>query len=303
MPRAIAPGDIDQLASGDQELAARVTSASTLLFVPGDRPERFDKAAAAGADLVILDLEDAVPANRKDIARREVAQYVSSGQRCVVRVNAADAAGSRTGLLRSDLGALSRAISSTADVVGRCAIMLPKSEDVGELRRVAEAFALAPTIIPLVETARGVLESAHLASTPGVRRLALGSFDLAAALGVDPTDDDALAASRGALVLASAAAGLSGPIDGVTGAVDDPARLTADVAYARRLGFAGKLCIHPRQVPVVAAAFAPSAEQVAWAEKVVAALDLSGVAVVDGEMVDKPVVDRARRILSTTSSS
>lgn len=311
MPRATIPGDIDQLAAGDQQLAARIATATTLLFVPGDRPERFEKAAAAGADLVVLDLEDAVPADRKDFAREQVCRWIASGHQCVVRVNAAGVAGSDptaggssrsdSRLLRTDLDALARTMSATGDIVGRCAIMLPKSEDVGQLRRVAEAFTLAPMIIALVETARGVLNAAQLASTPGVKRLALGSFDLAAQLGVDPVDDDALAASRGALVLASAAAGLAGPIDGVTAAVDDAPRLTAHVAYARRLGFAGKLCIHPRQLPVVAAAFAPSAAERGWAQKIAAAVDLSGVAVIDGEMVDKPVVDRARRILAAVA--
>ena len=104
-------------------------------------------------------------------------------------------------------------------------------------------------------------------------------------------------------MLASAAAGLAGPVDGVTGAVDDAELLTADTTRSRRRGFAGKLCIHPRQVPVVRAGFAPSAAEVAWAERVLASAQDGALAVVDGRMVDKPVVDRARRVLAASKTS
>ncbi|MFT4201542.1 HpcH/HpaI aldolase/citrate lyase family protein [Gordonia sp. (in: high G+C Gram-positive bacteria)] len=277
--------DIDGPASADQRLADAVHTAATFLFVPGDRPERFEKAAAAGADLVVLDLEDAVAAGDKETARRNVARWIAEGNDAVVRVNAPG-----SGLLRSDLAALH-------DL--RCAIMVPKAEDPEQLRRIGDARGLAPLMIALIETARGVLSAPQIATLPGIRRLALGSFDLAAELGIDPTDQQALAATRGNLVLAAAAAGLAGPIDGVTAAVDDAARLTAETHQARRLGFAGKLCIHPRQVAVVADAFAPGADEIAWARKIVDAFATAGaVAAVDGEMVDKPVLDRAERILA-----
>jgi citrate lyase beta subunit len=110
-------------------------------------------------------------------------------------------------------------------------------------------------------------------------------------------DRDALASARSALVLASAASGLAPPVDGVTAAVADTAALTEDIAYAARLGFGGTLCIHPAQVAAAAAALAPSAADVAWTQRVLAA-EGDAVAVVEGRMVDKPVFDRARRILA-----
>ncbi|MBY4568706.1 CoA ester lyase [Gordonia sihwensis] len=255
--------------------------AHTLLFVPGDRPERFEKAAAAGADLVVVDLEDAVPAANKEKARAEAAAWIAAGHTCAVRINAAD-----TEHFDADVSALAGS---------GAAIMLPKAEDPAAAARLADTTGSA--VIALIETARGVLAAASIASAPGVVRLAIGTFDLAAQLGVDPTDTEALAASRGALVLASAAAGLTGPVDGVTGSVDDPDRVRADVAYARRLGFAGKLVIHPKQLDPTSSAFAPSADDIAWARRIIEALGTDGVAVVDGQMVDKPVVDRARSIL------
>lgn len=251
-------------------------TASTLLFVPGDRPDRFDKAAAAGADLVVLDLEDAVSADAKEAARANVAAWAAH-RPCAVRINSAD-----TRWFRADLDAL-----SAKDVT----IMVPKAEDPAVLA------GIGGNVIALIETARGVLNAPAIASVPGVVRLAVGTFDLAAELGVDPTDTEALLPTRGALVLASAAAGLPGPIDGVTAAIDEPDRIIADTTYARRLGFAGKLCIHPRQLRPAAAALRPTEAQIGWARRIVEASS-GAVAQVDGEMVDKPVVDRAHAILA-----
>lgn len=251
-------------------------AASTLLFVPGDRPERFDKAAASGADLVVLDLEDAVTDEAKDAARANVASW-AAGRTCAVRINAVDSP-----WFRADLDAL----AATGAV-----IMVPKAVDPATLSGVSAE------VIALIETAAGVLAAPAIARTPNVVRLAVGTFDLAAELGVDPADSEALLPMRGALVLASAAAGLTGPVDGVTAAIDDPDRITADAAYARRLGFAGKLCIHPKQLEPVVGALRPTDEAVAWARRILAAAD-GAVAQVDGAMVDKPVVDRANAILA-----
>lgn len=268
--------------------------AATWLFVPGDRPERFDKAAAAGADVVVLDLEDAVAPADKAIAREAVVAWLDGVPgmgvtSCVVRINAAP---ERAG----DLAALTRLRGGRPVTV-----MVAKAEAPEELVELLGRFPPGSTAVALLETARGILAAPAIATVPGVVRLAIGTFDLAAELGVDPDEDEALAPARGALVLASAAAGLAGPVDGVTGAVDDADRITADTTRSRRRGFAGKLCIHPRQVPVVRAALAPGAEEVRWAERVVAAGE-GAVALVDGRMVDKPVVDRARRILAHHAS-
>ncbi|RRO16926.1 CoA ester lyase [Saccharopolyspora rhizosphaerae] len=259
-------------------------TASTWLFVPGDRPERFPKAAAAGADLVVLDLEDAVAPARKQDARRNVVDWLADHDApCAVRINAAG-----TPWYADDVAALAGA----RPVV----VMAPKSEDVLTTNDLVRALPEGSAVAALVETALGVRRGHDLAAVEGVLRLVLGTYDLAAQLGVDPDHAPAIAPARGALVLASAAVGLAGPVDGVTGDVHDADQLTADVSAAAAVGFAGKLCIHPAQVAPAAAALAPPEDEVAWAQRVLAATDDEGVVVVDGQMVDAPVVARARRI-------
>ena len=267
----------------------QAAGARTLLFVPGHRPLLFDKAAAAGADLVVLDLEDAVPPAEKDEARRAVASWLAAGGVAAVRLNS-----SGTSWHDADVAALA----------GRTGVvMVPKAEDPGLLAALADRLG-GVALVALVETARGVLAAPAVAATPGVARLAFGSFDLAAELGVDPDDREAMAPARGALVLASAAAGLAPPVDGVTQDLSDGQRLREDVTYAGRLGFTGKLCVHPRQVPVAAAALAPTDADVAWARSVVDAAGSGdgGAVSVDGRMVDRPVVERARRILGAVAT-
>ncbi|TSD92969.1 CoA ester lyase [Skermania sp. ID1734] len=266
-------------------LADRVAASTTLLFVPGDRPERFAKAEAAGADMVILDLEDAVAPEHKDAARDHVCAWLNDGHECVVRVNAAD-----TRWHIDDLAAVT---------ASSCAVMLPKADE----ETAHAATELTPHVIALIETASGVLGASAIAAVPGVQRLALGTFDLAAQLGVDPNDRDALAAARGGLVLASAAATLPGPIDGVTANLDDEHALVSDVGYARRMGFLGKLCVHPRQVSPAAAALRPSAAEVSWAQSIIEATNHGGVVVINGQMIDKPVLDRTHRILRRAANN
>lgn len=260
--------------------ATRAREAATLLFVPGDRPERFGKAVASGASLVVLDLEDAVAPERKEYAREQVVAWLEENPECAVRVNAAG-----TAWHEEDLAVLSHR---------RCTVMLPKAEP-ATTRTAAEQLGDLPVVIALVETASGVLDARETATVPNVQRLAFGSFDLAAELGTDPADRDAFVAARSALVLASAAAGLPGPIDGVTADLDNAAHLTDEVHYARRLGFA-ELCIHPIQVPVAAAALRPTREEIRWAQSILDA-GAGGAVAVNGQMVDKPVLERAQRIL------
>lgn len=255
--------------------------ARSLLFVPGDRPDRFEKAAASGADLVVIDLEDAVASEAKEYAREHVRAHLASGSPAAVRINAAG-----TPWYDEDVAVLA---GSTA------VLMLPKATPGPDLEALGRT---GNPVIALVETAEGILDVRATAATPGVRRLAFGSLDLAVQLGVDPLDGEALLTVRTALVLASAAAGVPGPVDGVRAAFGDDEGLRAEAAAARRLGFTGKLCIHPRQVAAVQAAFAPTAGELAWARRVLAETHGSAaVANVDGAMVDKPVLDRARRVL------
>ncbi|MFG2520337.1 HpcH/HpaI aldolase/citrate lyase family protein [Streptomyces sp. NPDC048527] len=255
---------------------ARIAAARTLLFVPGHRPDRFEKAAGAGADAVIIDLEDAVAPDAKDAARRHAADWLARGRDAVVRINAPG-----TSWWDADL-----------DLVTAfgCPVMLPKAEDPEVIARIAEVCA----VIPLVETAAGTERALDVCCAPGVVRAAFGSVDLATELGVRHDDTLALAYARSRLVMACAAAGVAPPLDGVTTALDDDA-LAQDLQHARRLGFGGKLCIHPKQLPAVTAGFAPTDEELAWARKVLAAGD--AVSAVDGVMVDRPVQERARRLL------
>ncbi|WP_061297534.1 HpcH/HpaI aldolase/citrate lyase family protein [Herbidospora cretacea] len=245
------------------------------LFVPGDRPDRFAKAAAAGADEIILDLEDAVAPAAKTAAREEVRAWLSGGGSGIVRINARG-----TAWHAGDV-ALVREFG--------CPVMIPKAE------AAADVFG---TAYPLIETATGLLHAREICAAPGVVRPAFGSVDLAAQLGVDPADRTALWHARSLLVLAAASAGVGPPLDGVTTDLTSPETLREDAAHAASLGFGGKLCVHPEQVAPVLAAFTPSAEDLAWAREVMAA-STGGVAVVRGQMVDKPVVDRARRMLRT----
>jgi citrate lyase subunit beta / citryl-CoA lyase len=255
-----------------------LANARTLLFVPGDRPERFDKAAAAGADLVIVDLEDAVRPAGKERAREEVRRWLS-GNRACVRVNAVG-----TPWHNDDLSAL-RGV--TAGVV------LPMADDA--LIATAVHRTTAAPVLAIVETARGVLRCGELADAQGVVRLAFGALDLSADLGTD--DPDTFAHVRTQLVLASRAAGLEGPVDSVTTNLTDGDVAGREAFAGKARGMRGKLCVHPRQVGPVAAAFAPDQAEVDWARRVLDGAQ-GGVAVVDGAMVDEPVLVRARRILA-----
>lgn len=267
--------------------AAAVRTARTLLFVPGDRPERFAKAAAAQPDIVLIDLEDAVAAPDKDSARAHVGQWLSAGNPAMVRINAAD-----TPWHADDLNLVAE---------HRVPVMLAKAEHPEQLRRIAD---LGAPVVALIETAVGFTAVNELCAVPGVARVAFGSVDLANHLGVDPDDREALLLHRSMLVLASAAAGLAPPIDGVTAGFKETEPVADDFRYAKRLGLTAKLCIHPAQVPVVHAAAAPSEAEVAWARKVVAAvLPGASAAAVDGQMVDLPVVERARRIVAAADKS
>lgn len=259
------------------------------LFVPGHRPERFDKALASGADRVIVDLEDAVSPADKDAARAALGEWLANASAPVaVRLNAAD-----TDWFEHDL-----ALLATPAAAAVAAVVLPKAEDPAVLARLA---ALKPglALVPLIESALGIAQARALAAVPGVQRLAFGHIDFQVDLQMRDADEADLLPFRLELVLASRLARIAAPLDGVTVAIDDTAVLQTDVMRARRLGFGGKLCIHPKQVAVVRAGFAPGAQEVAWAQRVLQAAAAAGGAAValDGKMVDKPVMLRAEAIL------
>lgn len=263
------------------------------LFVPGSRPERFDKAAAAGAAEVVLDLEDAVGGDDKGAAREAVVAWLDAGGTGWVRVNAAG-----TPWHDDDLAALA-ALVVAPDAAGLRGVVLPKAEDPEDVRRVLAVLPDGAGLVPLVESARGVLGAAAIAASPGVTRLAFGSVDYSLDIGAEE-EPATLAHPRSVLVVASRAAGLAAPVDGVTTDVRDEALVAADADRARRLGFGAKLCIHPAQVPVVRRVFAPSDEDLAWARGVLDAAGAhpTGAAFAhEGRMVDAPVLARARVLL------
>lgn len=261
-----------------------LATARSLLFVPGDRPERFGKAAGSGADQIVLDLEDAVEPGHKVAARENVGRWLAGGGSGVVRINAVG-----TPWHAADL----------AMVAGHgCPVMLPKADSAEVVLATAAVLPAAAPIIVLVESAAGILAAQTICAVSGVVRAAFGSVDLGAELGVDPADRGALALARSALVLASAAAGLAAPIDGVTVGLREEDVVYDDACAAARLGFGAKLCIHPSQVAIVNRAFTPTTAEIAYARSVVAAAGEGGAGVLDGKMIDRPVLERARRLLA-----
>jgi citrate lyase subunit beta / citryl-CoA lyase len=265
--------------------ADRRLTPRTLLFVPGDRPDRFDKAAAAGAHGVIIDLEDSVPAQHKEQARAATAAWLARAT-AWVRVNP-----SGTDDFLVDL-------DRCASAPGLAGIVIPKAERTQDLDRLAERVGPAVPVIAMIESARGLLAAEAIAGHPSVQLIAFGNLDFAAdcGLSVDSPDELELLPARTHLSVVARAAGIPGPIDGVTADVRNPSAAARDAARAARLGFSGKLCVHPSQVPVVHQAFAPSADQITWAQRILGAVS-EGVGVVDGAMVDRPVLLRAQQIL------
>jgi citrate lyase subunit beta / citryl-CoA lyase len=263
----------------------------TYLFVPGNRPDRFGKALASGADAVVLDLEDAVAADAKDAARNSVRAWAAEAlpgerARAVVRIN--------------DLGSPHAAADlAAAAEVGLTAVMLPKTEsadDVASVRRAApDAVVLA-----LVESARGIAAAEEIAEAPGIVRLVFGTLDYALDLDLELEDaSDGLSYAAGRLAVASRCAGIATPVGGVTPQLGDGPRLLADLAWSRRHGFGAKLCIHPAQVTAIHAALAPSTKAVERARRVLEAdAGSPGAAQLDGRMIDRPVVLAARRTLA-----
>lgn len=256
------------------------------LFVPGNRSDRFQRALDTGAHRVIIDLEDAVAPPEKANARMALAAWLASSTAPVaVRLNAADSE-----WFENDV-----AIAAAAAVA---TVVLPKAEDPAVVARLAGLRA-GLTIVPLIESAAGFSAVRTLAAVPGVERLAFGHIDFQVDVGMRDAEEADLLAFRSELVLASRLAGIKAPLDGVTVAIDDPDQLRADVWRARKLGFGGKLCIHPKQVEIVRAGFGPTELELVWARRVLAAANEAkgAVVAVDGKMIDKPVMLRAEAIL------
>lgn len=258
-----------------------------LMFVPGDRPERFAKAFAM-ADGVCIDLEDAVAPARKADARAALKQWLQSADpdldRLVVRIQSAD-----TPAHTLDLDLLAGEYRPRA-------VMLPKAQDVTEISRIVAGLAAGVGLIALIETARGIRLAHEIAAVPGVTGLALGALDLAVDLDAVLTDADRDDFRR-RLRLAAAEAGVA-CWDSPWPAISDVDGLRREAAKAAGLGYTGVLCIHPSQLAPVRSAFRPSAEAVAQARRVLASVTGDGATQLDGAMIDAPVIARARQTLA-----
>lgn len=254
------------------------------LYAPGHRDRILARVFDAGADAVLLDLEDAVPADLKEYARGAVAEVLESHPEAWVRVNRPGGAEAEADL----------------EAVARCAgIRIPKVESVADVAWVAERAPGTP-ITCTIESALGLTRDYEIACCPEVRDLAFGGADLALDLGAAGGWEDTLFA-RSSIVVASRAAGKPAPIDGVHTDLDDLDGLRDACLRARGLGFFGKSAIHPRQIAVINEAFTPPAAEVAWARRVVDAFERAGGAATrleNGEFVDLPIAERARRILA-----
>lgn len=253
------------------------------LFVPADRPERVAKAAAAGADAVIVDLEDAVAPEARDAARARLAAALGGiDAPLILRINPAE-----TEWFDADLAA--------AAALPLSAIMLAKAETGETCARVAKTAGVP--VFALVETARGIASLGEIAGASA--RMAFGSIDYVADLGMGHTRQSLLAA-RSALVLAARLAGQPAPLDGVTTAIRDEALIEDDCRHAVDMGMGGKLIIHPAQLAAARRGFAPSGDEVAWAKEVLKAAEGGAAVQVEGAMIDAPVIARARQIIART---
>ena len=263
--------------------------ARSFLFAPGDDEHKLRRALESGADAVIADLEDSVPPAAKERARSVVAAVFgapSSGPLRVLRVNTLDSVHSQADL----------ALAALVPIAG---IMVPKATPAGVAR-----LPRSLPVLALVESAIGLRDSAQLAELEVVCRLALGSIDLAADVGLQPRRDGLeLVYARSKLAVDSAAAGLPAPVDTVFPAYGDLAGFEEEARLARTLGMGGKLCIHPGQVRVANEIFSPTKEDIASARAVLASYSAwlesgKGVGSLEGEMVDMAMVKRAQRILA-----
>jgi (S)-citramalyl-CoA lyase len=261
------------------------------LFVPGSRPERFAKALAAGADAVIVDFEDAVEEPLKRQARDHLAAFLQGNPQAAVwvRVNAPDHAEHVADL------------AFCKQQAGVAGVLLPKVENAAQ---VAAVWQTGKPVWPIIESAKGLLALEQIAHAPGVERLSFGGLDLGLDLNLNtgtPAAQMFLDQARISVQLHSRGANLLPPLDGVHPAIGDPEGLHRAIRHAYDMGYGGALCIHPKQVPVIHAALAPSADDLSWAKRVVdasAAANGAGAFQLDGQMVDAPVLLRAQRLLA-----
>ena len=265
----------------------------SVMFTPGDRPEMLRKAPGAGADTVVFDLEDAVAPSRKGEARKAVGEVLSDPEfepDCEVCVRVAEPG--------EDLPVV-------LDGTAPDSLMLPKAtgrEDVEALASLASELGESLPVIALIESAAGVLVAPEVAAAEATDALCFGAEDLAADVGATRTSDGTeVLYARERVVIAASAAGVDA-IDTVYTDIEDTDGLAAETRFAAGLGYDGKMAIHPTQVGPIHEAFAPTEEELTWAERVLAAREAAdregrGVFRIDGEMIDAPLIARAERLV------
>jgi citrate lyase subunit beta / citryl-CoA lyase len=276
------------------DMSSSLLTARSFLFVPADRVDRYAKAMATGADIVVIDLEDAIAQDAKDKARALLDGAwgdFDHEDRIVIRINGLDS------VELADDAALCASL-------GPAGVMVPGAESMEALQALYERLGEIP-LVPMIESAIGLENLPLIARADGVARIAFGHIDFQADLGIVAGEEQLeLMPARFAIVAASRAAGLAAPIDGITLETSRFNDIVHETRRAIRLGFTGKLCIHPDQIEAVHAAYAPSPEDAAWARRVVEAAEASNGAVkVDGRMVDRAVILLAERVLALSSQS
>ncbi len=274
----------------------------SVLFTPGDQPDKLRSAPTSGADVVVFDLEDGVAPRKKDRARsvaNDVLHDIDPDCEVCVRVNP-------TGIAADDdLGAV------LAGDPRLDSIMLPKvsdADDVETLVRLLDEHDADVPVLALIESAAGVLHAEAIASAADTDALLFGAEDYAADVGASRTAERTeVLYARQRVVVAASAAGIDA-IDTLYTDFEDTDGLRSDTEHGIEMGYDGKMAIHPRQVTVVNYAFTPSDERIAWAERVLAAQDEAdaageGVFTVDGEMIDAPLVTQAERIIDRAEAA
>lgn len=276
----------------------QIKSFRSLLFVPATSEHLWQKASQRGADAVVIDLEDAIPIDKKEVARAMAPAAIQllkdKGADVVLRVN------SDPRLWEQDLVGM--------PLTSLSAIMLPKVETKDQVEAFARALtkhasATPPPVAALLETPLGVLATAQIASHPSLCALGFGAEDFSGAIGVHP---HALALTWAAQQVITGAHAYGLQCWGMAGSIAEVKDLDAfgkDVEFARKIGFTGSVCIHPNQVAIVNSGFSPSAAELEWAQKVIDADQAArakglGAVLLEGKMIDKPIVDRARRWLA-----
>ncbi len=272
-----------------------LASARSFLFAPASDERKLDKALATAADVVVADLEDAVAVDQKEAARAVVRDVLTGAQPdalVAIRVNGADTAFFTADVelvaeVRPDVLVLPKATPEAVDALGTD----------------------GPPVVAIVETADGLRRAHEVALQPRVQALVVGTIDLGVELRLEQREDGLeILFARSKVVLDSSAARIRAPIDRVWTDVRDRDGLEADARFARSLGFRGKACIHPDQVEIVNRVFTPSDDELSRARRIVEAYEQAvgegdGVTALEGEMIDLPVVERARQVLALVEGS